>query len=356
MDFTASEVEAIASALLDHHVKTAAIDSAKFAKPTLERLIKGKKTFNATKGDITMPVRLEHGNNGVDDGLEGIGPADELKFYNPSNLRRARYTRRKHHIGVTMTEDELEDYGINIVDEMGKTSGGGTAEHAQIADALKEKMVEFDEQHDEELNTLIWGDGLADSKALSGIRSIILDDPTQGTVGGLSCALNPKWRNRAHTAAHGASGGTGAITSNTAGGGELMQVLTKDARQLARFGGRVTMRPSGSDFLDALEREVRANGKYSESGFGGVHNIGVGEARLDGMVFYYDPELDNMGRAKWSYAISGKNMKLMCREGLWKKVRNPARPYNRFVIHKSLVSTCQLTNDQMNGHAVYQIT
>lgn len=349
--YTATEVEAIAARLLDHYAKNPPKDSATYNKPTFDRLVAKKKTFGATKGEISLPVRLTHGNAGTNDGVVGIGPGDKLNFYNPSNDRRATYTRRKHHIGIEMTEDELEDYGIEIVDEMGKTSGDSTSAHPQLVAALKSKSEDFNEQHDEKMNTLLWGDGSADSQAMAGIRSIILDNPAAGTVGGLSCALNARWRNSAYTS----SSANGAITSATTGGGALIQVLQKDLRQLERYGSKVDLRPSGSDFLDALETELRANGTYYERGTGGEHDIYIDSIKIKNQVFYYDPELDNISREKYSYALCTKDLHLHVREGMWKKVRNPARPYDQFVIHKSLVTTCQLAADKLNGMAVYQI-
>lgn len=355
IEYSPAEIEAISAKLLDAHIKKPVQDSAIYKKTTAERFISKKKEFSATKGDLTLPVRLAHGNGGLNDGLQGIGPGSELHFYNPANARRARFTRRKHHIGITISEDELEDYGVTVTDSPRRTSGGGTSQHPQLIDGLNEKMSDFNEQHDEKFSGLIWGDGSLDPLALSGIRSIILDDPTQGVVGGLSCALNTKWRNHAFTTAHAASGGQGAITSSTAGGGELMQVLAKDNRQLQRFGGRVSLRACGSDFLDALEREIRGNGNYSDMGFSKSHEADVGGVSLSGVTFVYDPELDNIGRQKFSYAIDERHLCLYVRSGMWKQLRNPERPYNRLVMHKSLVTTCMLAADQLNCHAVYQI-
>lgn len=354
-EYTPAEIDAIAARVIDRYIKGQPIDSASFDKPTLKKFVQKRKQFKATKGNISLPVRLKHGNDGTRDSLAGITPGEELEFYNPSNARRAEYTRRKHHIGMSMTEDELEDYGITITDEMGGTSAGSASDHAVLMDALKEKASDFNEQFDEKANTLLWSDGTADANAMAGIRAIVLDDPTSGTVGGISCGLNAKWRNRAYTSAHAASGGTDKITSSTSGGGELIQVLTKDLRQLMRFGGRPDYRPAGSDFLDALEREIRANGEYAQMGFAKDHELGFNGLALGGVPFIYDPELDNIGREKYAYALDCRHINLHTRDGLWKKVRKPARPYNKFVMHQSLVATAQVCADQLNCHAVYQI-
>lgn len=354
-DYSANEIEAIGSRLLDFFLKTEVKDSVTFDKPTMKKMVAKRKSFGATKGKISAPVRLAHGNAGTNDGLKGIGPGDQLDFYNPSNERRAEVERRKMHMGIQVTEDQLEDAGIRVTDNRRQPSGGGTDVHPVLISTLTSTYGDLNEQWDEKFNSLLWGDGTADPKALAGLRSIILDDPTQGTVCGLSGGLNADWRNRAYTAAHAASGGTGAITSNVAAGGELMQILQKDNRQLMRFGSKADMRPSGSDFMDALEREMRANGQYFQTGAGGG-DIEVKKLNLGGIEFYYDPELDNIGRAKYSYAFDSRDICLYVREGLWKQERTPSRPYDRFVFHHSVVTTCNLLTDKRNGSAVYQIT
>lgn len=353
--YTANQLENIAAGMLDFYLRNPSKDSATYMKPTADKMIAKRKSFGATKGEISLPVRLTHGNAGVNDGLVGIGPRDKLLFGDHSNDRRATFTRRKHHKGIEIAEDELEDAGIQIVDEMGATSGGGTGQHAQLKSYLKSKMDDFNEDWNEKFSRLLWGDGAADALAMAGIRAIILDDPTSGTVGGLSMAANSLWRNRAYTAAHAASGGTGAITSSVSNGGELCQILHKDNRQLQRYGSKVDLRPCGSDFIDALEREMRANGNYSETGFSMGGDVQVGGIKLNGVGFYYEPELDLIGREKYSYAISSKDVCLYVREGQWKQMRNPARPYDQLVIHKSVLTTMQLCADKLNGSAVYQI-
>jgi hypothetical protein len=40
------------------------------------------------------------------------------------------------------------------------------------------------------MNTLLWGDGTGDAKALAGIRALITANPTTGTIGGIDRATN----------------------------------------------------------------------------------------------------------------------------------------------------------------------
>jgi hypothetical protein len=138
---------------------------------------------------------------------------------------------------------------------------------------LEDKLFDLGENYARRMNALLYGDGVADAKALAGLKLLIADDPSVGTVGGINRATvgNEWWRNRAYTAAFGtkvsgtpalAVWGGGAITSNVANGGALLQVLQSERRQLTRYGGEPDTFLAGSAFIGAMETEIRANGNY----------------------------------------------------------------------------------------------
>ena len=126
------------------------------------------------------------------------------------------------------------------------------------------------------MNELLWTNGTGDAKALAGMAALITDAPGTGVVAGIDRALKPWWRNRAYTTAMGtAVGGTpalaawggGPITSAAANGGALITLLQKEYRQLTRYGGKPNTGFCGSDWLAAIESELRANGNYCMQGF-----------------------------------------------------------------------------------------
>ena len=228
-----------------------------------------------------------------------------------------------------------------------------------------EALDDFGEQYASTMNTLIMGNGTADTSALHGLRAFILDVPTLGTVGGLSNVTYPLWRNRAYTAAFAADAsydaayGGDKVTSAATDGGVLLQLLQKEWRQLTRYGGNPDCFAARSDFIDAMEKEIRANGGYSDVGFSMAHDTSVGDMKAGNgqrkTMVYYDPTLDDLGRSKFAYIWDSKDIYLNSLAGDWKRQRTPKRPYNQFIFNQSLLCTGQMVARRRNSSMVIEI-
>jgi hypothetical protein len=178
-------------------------------------------------------------------------------------------------------------------------------------------------------------------------------------------AANWWWRNRARTTAFGAKvAGDGTlavhggdkITSATTEGGALITALQNEYRQLTRYGGRPNKFLAGSAFIQALEKEYRANGYYSDQGFSAGGDVSVGTLKAPGGApVQYDPTLDSMNKSKFGYWFDTRRIFLMSMEDEWRKDHVPARPANQFVMYRSITSTGQLVATQCNSSAVIEI-
>jgi len=356
MAFTAAEVTSIANASLDFYLnKGKAFDQSIQKKPLLARMEKAKKTFTGGKGDISVGVKGVYGAGGTNDGVTGYTHDDTVSFYTPANIDRANYAWREMHIGMALTHTELKIDGLSVVD----TNGENTRQHSKrdmhvLVGLLENKLEDLGEQYASTMNTLLWGDGTSDAKALAGIRALVTENPTTGTVGGINRATagNEWWRNRARTTAN----STTQITSSTAGGGALLQVIQEEHRQLTRYGGSPNLALCGSDFLGAMETEMRANGNYSDSGFAsGGNDFAVTGLNFMGQKFIYDPTLDDLSKSKFSWWLDTKAIFLMSMEGEWKRTHTPARPSNQFVMYRSITCTGQMVARQCNSSMVLEI-
>jgi hypothetical protein len=370
MAFTAGELTNISNAALDFYMnKGKTFKQSIQAKPMLALMEAGKKTFPGGKGSISLGVKGVYGAAGVNDSVVGYTHNDTVNFYTPANIQRANFPWREHHIGLTLTHTELKIDGISVTDETG--DGSSTSQHSDrdmtvLVGLLEDKLDDFGEQYSRTMNTLLWGDGVSDAKALAGIRSIITATPGTGVVGGLSRVTYPWWRNRSRTAAMAAAivgtpglaaWGGDAVTSAPTDGGVLLQALTKEYLQLCRYGARPNKAFAGSDFLAALQKERRANGTYSQTGFDKSQSINVGDSILPGgAVPEYDPTLDDLGLSKRMYWWDSRHIYLMAMEGEWNHQFTPSRPTNQFAMYKSLTHTGQLVTQQMNGALVIDIT
>src|SRR6516164_11834591 len=241
MAFTAGEIASIANASLDFYFKKGSVfDQTIQNKPLLNHFEGSKKTFPGGKGNISLAVVGVYGDGSGNDVVKGYTHNDMVNFYTPANIQRANFPWREHHIGRTLTHTELKVDGISVVD----TNGERTAEHSRreltvLVNLLEQKLFSLGEQYARTMNTLLWGDGTTDAKALAGMRSIIKDNPCTGTCGGLDQTAATGftwWRNRAFTSAMAtqigsvpgdAISGGGPITSSPANGGALLEALQK---------------------------------------------------------------------------------------------------------------------------------
>jgi hypothetical protein len=367
---TTAQLDMIANAALDFYLNRGeAFQQTIQARPLLAAMEKGAKNMPGGKGNISVAVQGVYGNGGTNDSLVGYTADDTVTFYNPTNLDRLNFAWREHHIGMSVTHTELKHDGITVVNTL---DGSSTAEKAgrdqtMLVNLFETKLFDFGERYARSLNSLVWGDGTGDAKALHGLQHFLVADPSIGTVGGKNraTAANAYLRNRARTAAFGTKvtgtpalgvHGGGAVTSNPANGGALWQVLQAEKRQLTRYGGMPNKFFAGSDFIGALEIEMRANGYYSQTGFKSARDGAMGPVLFDGVTVEYDPTLDDLGLAKRGYWFDTRHIMLMKMTGEWRRTHSPARPIDKFVLYRSVTSTGQMVATQLNSGLVIDIT
>jgi hypothetical protein len=370
MAFTAGEITNIANAALDFYLDKGDVWRQTLQnRPLFDKLTAKKKFFPGGKGDISVAVSGAFGAGGVNDTLKGYTHNDTVVFYTPANIKRANFPWREHHIGLQLTHTELKIDGISVVDP--GSNGERTTEHSRreltvLVGLLEDKLFDLGEKYARDVNALLYGDGVADPKALAGLKLLVADDPSVGTVGGINRATAgfEWWRNRARTAAFGVkvSGtpalgawGGGAVTSNVADGGALLQVLQSERRMLTKNGGSPDLFLAGSDFIGAMEKEIRANGSYSMTGFNKNQDGSMGDMSFGGTSVIYDPTLDDMGLSKRAYWLDSKKLMLMVMEDEWMHKHTPARPYNQFLMYRSITSTMQMIGKQFNSSLVIDI-
>lgn len=366
MAFTAGELANITNSALDYYFSRGdAFKQSLQKRPLWDRFEARKKTFPGGKGDISLAVVGEFGDGSGNDVVKGFTHNDTVSFFTPANTKRAAWAWKEMHIGISFTATELKIDGISIVD----TNGANTSNHSDremtvLVNLLDEKLFALGETYARSMNTLAYGDGTSDAKAMAGIAALIKANPTSGTVGGIDQATTKWWRNRARTAAYAtavagnsalAGHGGGAVTSNVADGGALLQTLQFEYRQLTRYGGQPNFAVCGSAFLDAMEKELRANGIYTQDGFTGSTDVSIGNLKYMNTQFVYDPTLDDINLSKRCYWLDTNAIFLMAMENEWRKNHVPNRPANQFVLYRSITSTGQMVAKQLNSSLVIDI-
>ena len=360
MAFTADEIANINNTSLERFVRKGkvAIQNVQ-QKPMLAAFDATAQEFPGGNGFISLGVMSGQGGGS----MQGYSGDQQVGFYNPTGNKRVRYAWKEHHIGMGVTYTELKNNGIDVVGDAGDTttedmSGG---EEVRLAHIMDTKDAMFSEDYSKSMDTLVHGDGSADPTSMAGIQSLILDSPAVGTTGGLARPTNAWWRNRAATAAFAGAGGQGAITVNPANGGALMEFLEKEWLQLVRYAEGTPRWKlfAGSDFIAGYQKEIRANGSYSQTGFQGQNNVdgGMDGPKFKGNVIQYDPTLDNLGLSKRLYVIdmSLTGTRLYYMMGNRMKKHTPARPYDRYVFYKAVTNTAVMAAQRLNTSAVYDI-
>ena len=354
MSFTADEISNINNAVLETFIDKATVFKQFVAnKPMLDAFNSAAGRFAGGKDNVSFAVKAGQGGGT----LQGYTHDDAVGYYNPTGIKRARFPWKEHHIGMVVTHSELKVDGIDISSDSNSTSSMDGREEQALANLLEEKMDTLGEDYAASLDTLIHGDGTSDTKALAGIRSLILDNPAAGTTGGIGRVANPWWRNRARTA----TAAAGNITSSTADGGALIAVLETEYRQLSRYKqGQTRWKMfAGSDWIDAYLKEIRANGSYSDVGYRqeGVVDGGMSQAKFKGIDIVYDPSLDSLSLAKRMYWLDmGRTgVRLLYMDGQRMKKHSPARPYDRYVMYNGITMTGVMIAKQLNTSGVYDI-
>lgn len=345
MPFSAQEVANVANALLDHNVKGPAFSQVIQDRPLFDWLMNNQETFAGGKEFITYPVKGQYTT-----GIQGFSYDDTVSYANPANIKRASAKWYLVHGGIQVTMHELMQSGITIVDTTtGKNTTNKTdREVTVLTDLLQDKIEDMMEGWARSFNNMLWRDGTQDAKAVPGILSFILNDPTAaGSTFGIDRVANTWWRNRA----------TLGIAASDATLQGLVNTLQKEFRQLRRFGGKPDKFFAGSDFMEWFEKELRAKGNYTLEGWAKTKRIDASVADLSfkGVDIVYDPTLDDLGRAKYGYLFDSRRVKLKVVDGEDRKTHTPARPPEKYVIYRAMTWAGALCAMQLNCNGVYSI-
>lgn len=352
MPFTAEEIANINNGALEEFIEKGTVFKQNVQnKPLLKAFDEARGQFSG--GNTYVSVGVKSGQGGGS--LAGYTHDDQVSYYNSATNKRAKYAWKEHHIGTVITHTELKMDGIDVTENGTSTSAMDGREAHVLANLLDEKNDDLGEDYAKSLDSFLHGDGTSDTKALAGVRSLLLEAPSTGTTGGINRAANSWWRNRALTAANGST----SIASSTSNGGALLQALQKELRLLGKYaqGGTRWRFFCGSDFYDALERELRANGNYTLDGFmrEGAVDGGMAKVKFKGNDITWDPGMDDISKGKFLWVIDMKRIRLLYMNGQRMKKHQPSRPYDRYVMYNGITTTAVLMASQLNTSTIVEI-
>lgn len=356
MPFTADELQSINNSVLETFIDKGKVWKQNVAnKPMLDAFNSAAGQFTGGKEYVSFGVKAGQGGGA----LVGYTGDDQVLYYNPTGIKRARFPWKEHHIGMVVTHTELKEDGITVLETKAdqSTSDQDGREEQALANLLDEKNDTLGEDYALALDTLVHSDGTSDAKALAGIKSLILDNPAAGTTGNIGRVANTWWQNRAATAAYSAV--QNAITSATANGGALIEFMEKEWLQLSKFkkGSTKWKIFAGSDWIAAYRKEMRANGYYTNTGLKGTVDGSQGDLQWKGIDVVWDPTLDTLSLSKRCYVLDmgTTGVRLLYMDGERMHKHAPARPYDRYTMYNGITMTGVMIAKQLNTSGVYDI-
>lgn len=344
MPFTMEQVQNVANAALDFYSpKGTPKDQHIQDKPLLSRLRRKQKSIPGGKGRVDLPIVLETVSQ-----LQGFEYDDEVSYGSPAKIRRVSAPYRLFHVGISITMHELLHDGISVSNS---TDGKTKVEHTQreatmLANLMEHKVRDMQEGFDKGLNELFWRDGTQSALAFPGVIGWVVDTPTSATViGGVDQLANPKWRNRA----------TLNITlGDTTGASQaVLRTLDFELPQLRRYGGKPSVGFAGSDMIDRIKAEWRAQGTFTQTGFKKDQDLATGDATFDNIPLFYDPTLDDLGYQKRLYLLDESALVPFVVEGEDEKAHTPSRPENKYVFYQAKTWVGGMIANRRNGCGVY---
>lgn len=317
-------------------------------KPLLVRLQEKAKEFGSGANYVSEGVMgaLMYLKPGF---YVGISGSDVLVFKSSDGALQSQNQIGWGHCGLQITRDELLQQGVLLTQGKTKTT---TEEKGKLLELLDTRSADFSVSAKIARNTMVWGDGTADAKLMPGLRAIIVDDPTAvQVVCGISTA-NTWWRNISATGV----GGADPKLVYSKADQTLTERLSSYDRQLRRYGGNPDSWFAGSDFCDGVERESRAKGMNTVTGwYDKKTNIKVKGVMVGEYEIIYDPTLDDLGMSKRCYCFDSERTRLRPQKGQWASIEDRPEPTDQFIISKSMTDRGAMTCRQMDCNGVFEM-
>lgn len=342
ISFTAEQLDQLVQSTLPFYVKDKLFSQADQATPALVKFQAKKKTYPGGTEIIINPKF------GRENSWDLITTSDqELTFNTVNPLKQARYTWEMNHMGLTFSWQEALTAGFSL-----KSADDGTFTKVTDQDAIriqnfiesKFEQLDFDSRHGFSIDR-VWSDG---TNGFAGVPALITDSPSTGVTGGLSRVSNPLWRNRSKVGA--------SKIAYSAANQTLTQTLRSEMVQLRRYGSASHVAYCGSLFLEALRVEMSEKGVYTQTGFkDSTVDIGINGVSLDGMLFQYEPALDDNDERDRCYIIDHASIFLYMHAGNDMTMHEPKRPHNLLAYYKSLLWSGAMVAHRLNSSGVYEV-
>lgn len=327
-------------------------DQVTHARPTLDWFRKNKKN-RPPAAEIKKTIKNKTGGN-----LQWFY-RDKLVTYNQRDpLGNARFSRRGCHSGFSLTEDEILDHGINVVEDGNhvKTIVPTDDELIRIHNLMETNMEDLTTGMEDDFSEHILLDGTQDVDAPAGLDLIVSLTPAVGTIGNLDASTEIYWRN--HVALN------LDPTPDTGDIGDKMEDVYYLAKKIARTAPDFF--PCGRNFYnkyrDFVLKAKSAHVLMGEPGKPMKVDVSVDDngVRFKGKPLVIDPTFEDLD-AKYSpsvpwadrcYMLNSRHIKLEPITGQDMITRKPPRSHDQYRFYWGKTWRGFITTDMRNAHAV----
>jgi hypothetical protein len=348
--FTPAEIESAMAASLDFYMKGQPLSQTIQEKPLWAKLLKGKKTFPGSRGEIKKNVKGTYTSS-----FQGYTGDDTVQYRNPANIKQATAPWFELHAGLSCTYTELKSNGISV----NNTAGDSTSRHSDArspSSPMSSRTRWRTWTRAPRARSTTW----RGKTALRTARRSRACFPSSSTTRRPA----PVWASIAPSLVDERGNTTGAIArwsaaskiTPSAANQTLTLALKDELRQLPSLRRRPEPVDRRLDALKGLEVEAYSKGYLTQTGFtDGDTSIQVPNVMIPGLGrCIYDPTLDDLGREDFMYMIDTKHLYLMVMQNEEFKQHSPERPPEKYVLYKGLTWTGCLFADQLNCHGVYR--
>lgn len=346
MPFTPSEIAQAGKAALDFFLKNKPIDQITEDRPLLKALQAKKRTFPGAKQFVVEQLRKSYDSN-----FQWFNGDQTVTYNRRDTLEQTNYPWRSAHDGLSLTEDQLAQNGVTLLDD-GKGRNATGAERMQLTNLLDENLDVLRLGMEERFSAAVHSDGTSSPDAIAGLDALISTTPTVGVVGGIDRATNPWWRNH--------------VSLNIATANLLIQ-MENTWRACIRSGGRPDVIIAGSNFINVYIQALKDAGQQINYAGGNPRDLdgGVGSIFFKGVEIQWSPEFDNnfgevtVPAVPWSkrcYFINSRHLRLRPMEGQDFISRNVPRVYDKYVYYWAITWRGAMTMNRSNAHAVLSVS
>lgn len=350
MPLNATELARVAKTTITAFGKNKPVDQINVMRPLLDIMLPRAKDIIGGLDGYTLNI---HKSNDASGQLYSGNSKVTYNVRNPNEL--SKWDWMNHHDGFVISEDELMRNGIQVNDDIGKSTAT-PGEVVQLSNLIQSQFMALEEGVKDNIHKLMWNSNSAQPDGQPGIDTIVSTTPTTGTIGGISAATNTYWRNFART---------GVATTMAA----LLDALEQSKRDIQRVKGRFTHIFCGAAFYDALRNAVIA-ANVTQITYGSGSKLAIDMAtdtlKFDGISLTYVPDFDNdFGDAAPSITwtkrcymlnLDGANGIQMSRaKSDFMKMRYPGRPIDQYTYHYAMTSKFGMGCFKRNSNAVISI-